>query len=168
MTRADIPAVQDVEREAGKRFADCDDPHIARCAADPIFTAVELSAFIERGHIFVATEHDDVVGFIVVDVVDGCVHIDEVAVAVEAGRRGHGTALVDVARRWAAERHLPAITLTTFRDVTWNGPWYRRMGFREVVEHQWTPTIRELVEAEQRKGLPKELRVVMRLDISGS
>ena len=102
------------------------------------------------------------VGFIVVDTLDGCAHIEEVAVAPWAERRGHGTALVDQAQAWAVHNQLSAVTLTTFRDVAWNGPWYARLGFRELGEDELTPALRELRDEEHRAGLDKELRIVMR------
>ena len=165
MKQTDIPAVQDVERAAGQRFRKCTDPRVARCADDPVFTSEELIPFIQAGRAWVATERSRVVGFIVLDIIDGCAHVDEVAVTTAAGRRGHGAALVTSAQRWAAVQKLPAVTLTTFRDVPWNGPWYKRLGFRELAEHEWTPGIRELRAAEQRRGLAQELRVVMRHEV---
>ena len=36
--------------------------------------------------------------------------------------RGVGTALLERARAWAVEHGYHAMTLTTFRDVAWNGP----------------------------------------------
>jgi GNAT superfamily N-acetyltransferase len=165
MTRADIPAVQRVERAAGQRFRGCDDPRVARCADDPAFTAEELIPFIENGRAWTATEHGQVVGFIVTDVVDGCAHIDEVAVAPMAGRHGHGTALVAAVQQWALRQGLPAVTLTTFRDVPWNGPWYSKLGFRELAEPEWTSALRALRETEHRNGLANELRIVMRKDV---
>src|SRR3954447_24005027 len=64
MTPSDIPAVQEAERAAGQRFRDSDEPLIARCAEDPIFTENELILYIERGRAWVATERNSVVGFI--------------------------------------------------------------------------------------------------------
>jgi ribosomal protein S18 acetylase RimI-like enzyme len=165
MTLADIAAVQDVERAAGQRFRACDDPRIARCANDLVFTAEELTPFIEQARAWVSTADGEVVGFIVMDVVDGCAHVDEVAVSPDAGRRGHGTALLARAQEWAASMQLPAITLTTFRDVPWNGPWYTKIGFCIVPAREWTPAMRELRDAEERNGLAKELRIVMRRDV---
>ena len=165
MTPTDIPAVQNVERAAGQRFLACDEPLIARCAEDPVFTNDELIPFIERGRAWVSTERGTVVGFIVTGIVDGCAHVDEVAVTPAAGRRGHGAALMAVAQRWAARQDLPAVTLTTFRHVPWNGPWYMKLGFRELNEHEWTPGLRAVRSEEQRKGLPKELRIVMRREV---
>jgi ribosomal protein S18 acetylase RimI-like enzyme len=154
--------VQDAERAAGQRFRACDDPRIARCADDPPFTASELMRLIERGHAWVATQNGGVVGFIVVGTIAGCAHIEEVAVAPDAGRRGHGTALVHAAQAWGERNHLGAVTLTTFRDVPWNGPWYAKLGFRELAEHEWSPAIRALRDEEHRHGLESELRIVMR------
>jgi N-acetylglutamate synthase-like GNAT family acetyltransferase len=165
MTRADILTVQRVERAAGQRFRDCDDPRIARCADDPVFTTEELMRFIVSQRAWVATEDGNIVGFIVMDVVDRCAHVDEVAVTPVAGRRGHGTALLEQAERWAALQQLPAVTLTTFRDVAWNGPWYAKLGYRELADHECTPTIRALRDEEQRNGLAKELRIVMRREV---
>ena len=30
---------------------------------------------------------------------------------------------------WSAARGLPSVTLGTFRDVGWNGPFYEKLGF---------------------------------------
>jgi GNAT superfamily N-acetyltransferase len=164
MTAADIQAVQDVERLAGSRFGDCADPRIARCAEAPVFDSAELNAFIQQGHVLVATDNGTVVGFIVFDVVDDGAHVEEVAVTPHAGRQGYGAALVNAVQRWADEHHLLAITLTTFRDVPWNGPWYRKLGFRELADDELTPALRRIREEEARNGLPPELRIVMRRD----
>lgn len=165
MTRSDIPEVQRVEGAAGTRFRDCDDPRISRCASDQVFTRDELIPFIADGRAWVATEDADVVGFVVIDVIDDCAHVEEIAVAPSAGRRGHGTALLAQVQRWAARNALRAVTLTTFRDVPWNGPWYTRLGFRALPEDEWTPTIRALRDAEERNGLVPELRIVMQRDV---
>jgi GNAT superfamily N-acetyltransferase len=75
---------------------------------------------------------DPPLGFAAVGVVDGAAHIWQLSVHPAAGRRGRGTALVGAACDWARERGYGAVTLTTFRDVPWNGPFYARLGFRVV------------------------------------
>lgn len=161
MTLADVPQVQVAERAAGQLFRDCAEPAIARCADAPVFTGEELAPYVEHGRAWVATDEGTVVGFVLVHVVDGCAHVDEVAVAPTAGRRGLGTALMDAAQRWAARNELPGVTLTTFRDVPWNGPWYTKLGFRELPESEWTPGLRALRQEEADGGLPEALRIVM-------
>jgi GNAT superfamily N-acetyltransferase len=165
MTLDDIVSVREVELAAGVLFRTVGDPRIARCADDDPFTADELTTYVRAGNGWIATAGDRVIGFVVVDLVDGCAHVEEVAVTPAHGGRGVGTALIDHVARWAASRALPAVTLTTFRDVAWNRPWYERIGFRVVRDDELSPGLRDLRDAEDAHGLPAELRVVMRRDV---
>lgn len=166
MTRDDVAAVHDVELAAGARFRSVPDLRIARCADDEPFTTDEVTAYVRAGHAWVAVVDDAVVGFVVVDVLDGCAHVEEIAVVPEHGGRGIGTALVEHVAAWAASQRLHAITLTTFRDVPWNRPWYERLGFRVLREDELTPGLRDVRAGEEAHGLPAELRVVMRRDVT--
>jgi hypothetical protein len=63
----------------------------------------------------------------------------------------------------AADRDLALVTLTTFRDVPWNRPFYERRGFEVIGEEALTPALRARREAEHEElGLDRDLRVVMR------
>jgi GNAT superfamily N-acetyltransferase len=73
-------------------------------------------------------------GFACVEIVDGAAHLWQLAVLPSEGRRGLGTALVAVVCEWAGARGFDAVTLTTFRDVAWNAPFYRGLGFEPVSE----------------------------------
>ena len=73
-----------------------------------------------------------VIGFAVAWVIDGEGHLDELAVVPAHGRRGVGRALVDEVLAWTAARGLPSVTLITFREVPWNGPYYEKLGFETV------------------------------------
>ena len=75
---------------------------------------------------------DPPVGFACVEVVDGDAHLWQLSVRPEAGRQGRGTALVEAVCAWAVAQGLPGVTLTTFADVAWNGPFYARLGFTVV------------------------------------
>ena len=46
--------------------------------------------------------------------------------------RGIGRALLEAGCDWAAARGYAEITLATYRDVPWNGPFYASEGFVEV------------------------------------
>ena len=101
-------------------------------------------------------------GFVSVDIVDGCAHIDQLSVLTDHGGRGIGRALLDEAVRWARASGLAAVTLTTFRDVPWNAPFYRRVGF-EVVDDP-TPGLAVVRAGERADGLDGfGPRVAMRL-----
>jgi GNAT superfamily N-acetyltransferase len=158
----DIERVQQVEVDAGERFRADTDPRIAACADHPPFPSGELREFAQAGRAWVFERDGVVVGFVLAEELDGCGHIEEVAVARSHGGRGIATALIDSVGRWAAAEGLAAITLTTFRDVAWNRPFYARRGFRVLDADEITDGLRAKVLEEEGFGLSPELRVVMR------
>jgi GNAT superfamily N-acetyltransferase len=161
---ADVTIASRISAEAGMRFA-VDDPRIAACADDPPFTVDELSTYMTAGRAWVATEGDDVVGFVIADIIDDVPHIEELDVAVGAGRRGHGTRLLNAVIDWANQTGASAVTLTTFRDVPWNRPWHERHGFRVLADEETTRELSARRAKEHEEGVPAELRVVMRLTL---
>jgi GNAT superfamily N-acetyltransferase len=74
------------------------------------------------------------VGFVCIELVDGHAHVDQVSVLPDHGRRGIGRALLEAAIGWAASSEHHQLTLTTFRDVPFNAPFYRTLGFAEVTD----------------------------------
>ena len=61
---------------------------------------------------------------------EGNAYVEELDVMPEFGRRGLGSRLLAAVCEWAREQRCAAVTLSTFRDVPWNGPFYRKRGFR--------------------------------------
>jgi len=59
-------------------------------------------------------------------------HLEQVSVDPAYTGQQLGRLLVEQAVAWARGHDYPAITLTTFTDVAWNGPWYTRLGFSAV------------------------------------
>lgn len=102
-----------------------------------------------------------VVGFALVERLGGAPHLEELDVLPEHGRKGLGAALVRQVCGWAKARGDERVTLTTFRDVPWNAPFYERLGFRRLAPEELSPSLKERVREEASRGLPSELRVVM-------
>jgi GNAT superfamily N-acetyltransferase len=76
-------------------------------------------------------------------------------------RQGIGSALVERACEWARAHDYPAITLTTYADVPWNGPYYAKRGFMEVADP--SPGLRAVRDQERGVGLDAVgRRIVMR------
>ncbi|MBE7163479.1 MAG: GNAT family N-acetyltransferase [Williamsia herbipolensis] len=107
---------------------------------------------------------DPVAGFAMIDEVDGLAHLSEIAVLPGSMRRGLGGALLDRVLAWSGEQGYPAITLTTFRDVAWNGRFYRRRGFVEL--DALTPGLAAIRANEADLGLDAvDPRIAMRLEL---
>ncbi len=108
------------------------------------------------------------VGFALVEMLDGMAHLEELDVHPGYGRRGIGTGLVKRVCEWAKSGGVTAVRLTTFRDIPWNAPFYRKLWFRDLELKQLPAILRERVEEEEEHGLPRELRVVMQFDTMAS
>jgi GNAT superfamily N-acetyltransferase len=91
---------------------------------------------------------DPPVAFAYVMRLDEHLHLEQIAVRPEHTRRGIGLALMAAVIERAGAL---GVTLTTFRDVPWNAPWYARQGFVEV--DQPGPGLAALIEEERLAGL---------------
>ena len=68
-------------------------------------------------------------------------------------RQGIGRRLIDHAAAWARAHELRSLTLTTYLDVPWNAPYYRRLGFRHLSPDEETPGLRMIKRRERAAGL---------------
>jgi CubicO group peptidase (beta-lactamase class C family) len=84
------------------------------------------------------------------------------------GRRGLGSRLLAQVCAWTQAQGLQAVTLSTFRDLAWNGPFYRRRGFRDLDPAEWTPGMRTIRDREVQHGLRVDQRVFMRRELSAA
>ena len=125
--------------------------------ADRLFDSMGIGPFandegeshLEQAELVLVVD-DPPVGFVCVDLVDGNPHIWQLAVHPDHGRQGIGRALVEATCEWARSEHFGAITLTTFRDVPWNGPFYESLGF--VTMESLTPELSAIREHERSIG----------------
>ncbi len=158
-TSADGPKLPAIEIRAGEQFRDTK----YAAVADHAPTSVdELTAYARAGRSWVAVEgDDDPIGYVVVDVIDGLAHIEQVSVLPEHQGRGIGRGLIDAAEQWARGAGRPALTLTTFTDVAWNAPLYRRLGFTVLAEPDIGPELRAVRAVEAAHGLDPATRVCM-------
>jgi GNAT superfamily N-acetyltransferase len=104
------------------------------------------------------------VGFALLGQIDGLTHLDQLAVHPDHGRHGVGTLLLEAVCD-AAAATTTAVTLTTYRDVPWNAPWYGKRGFAVLPYEKWGPEMVKLVEHERALGIEVAPRVVMRRDL---
>lgn len=109
----------------------------------------------------VLVEGEPPAGFALIGWADGNVHLDQLAVHPDSMRQGIGGRLVAAVLDHARAVGAPAVTLTTYRDVPWNAPWYARHGFTVLPEPEWGPELRALVEHERALGIEIAPRVAM-------
>jgi SAM-dependent methyltransferase/GNAT superfamily N-acetyltransferase len=115
------------------------------------------------GRLWVALDGDEPVGFAHVEMLaPGLPHLEEIDVQPAHGRRGVGAALVRAVCEWTRRGGYAGITLTTFRDVAWNAPFYAKLGFVEVPTAALAPEVVAVVRHETEHGLDPERRLVMR------
>jgi len=115
-----------------------------------------------QGRLWVAPAAETPVGFALVEMLaDDLPHLEELDVEPSHGRRGLGTALVRAVCDWVTVSGYSAITLTTFRAVPWNLPFYTRLGFTEIPRHLLRRELEAVVSREAAHGLTPETRAVM-------
>jgi ribosomal protein S18 acetylase RimI-like enzyme len=155
-TADDVASMQAVDVAARQRFREIDDPRIARAADDQPYHAEGLTRAATEQRAWVAIDDlGAVIGFAVAWVIDGEGHLDELAVTPAHGRRGVGRALIEEVLAWSAAQGLPSVTLITFRDVPWNGPYYEKLGFEAVTA--LTPALQAALDQGAMWGVPRDL-----------
>ena len=157
----DVPVLGGIEREAGLLFADIGMPEIA--ADDPLSEDVLMEG-VNDGLLWVAVDQGDnalPVAYLLAVMLDESLHIEQLTVHPGYARQRIGSRLIDVCGDRAIACGYRSLTLTTFRDVPWNAPYYRRIGFMEVPGSQIPPALREIIRQEHDAGLDRWPRVVM-------
>jgi GNAT superfamily N-acetyltransferase len=162
-TEKDFSLLPDVENDAGTLFADFGLMEIA--TSDPSSKHF-YSGAPEGSLILVAEDDSKIVGFSIGLVVDGQAYLRELSVRRSHAKRGIGRQLADAVIQWAVAQGFRTVTLTTFRDLPFNGPFYRKLGFKEFTPNDAWPELRQIREKEKRNGLDIRPRIVMRLDLT--
>ena len=159
----DVPLLPDVERRACALFVTI--PALDGIPLD-VTELEELAVGQQAGLLWVARDGGRPIGFALVEPLGDGLHLEELDVLPEHGGKGVGRALLRKVCRYAAARR-QALTLTTFRDVPWNAPFYSRAGFRILEAGELSPALAERMADEAARGLGgTELRVAMRFDES--
>lgn len=151
--------MRQIERAAGGIFATVGLEAVAR---DEPPSVAELRGYVDGGRIWVIAVGSRPAGFALVDVLDGHVHLEQLSVDPEYGRRGLGAALLEHVCAWAAQAGYTAVTLTTFEHLRWNAPFYAAHGFTALATTSLGPELRSRRDEEAEHGLDPALRVCMR------
>lgn len=155
----DLPLFGVIEISAGQRFVGTP---MAFAAGHPATPRDALETALAKAALWAATDADDTVqGFLFGTASDGWFHIMEVAVAMPAQRTGLGAALLAAAADAAPGMGCDRLSLTTDRDIGFNGPWYRRHGFVEIAPADAPDWLAAILVHEAAIGLDAARRVIM-------
>lgn len=156
---SDIPDLAYVERSAAEIFRTVKlDFLVDNPTADPY----SLVAMANANHLWIAADKfDQPIGFAAGEYLDGNFHLVEISVAINFQGMGVGRALMEQLVEQIRREGYKAMTLTTYRDLPWNAPWYSRMGFFEVNAQEMGKTFEDILEIEAKHGLDINNRCVM-------
>ena len=160
LARSDeLPLLIEIERAAGAVFRDLG---MDAVADDDPGSVEELAPFQRGGRAFVYPNGQGrPVAYLLLGVIDGYAHVEQVSVHPSHSRRGIGRQLIEAADEWAREHDLAGLALTAYARVPWNAPYYERLGFRALPEPDVPPGLRAVREHEAARGLDAWPRVVM-------
>lgn len=155
----ELPALRVLERAAGEIFRDVG---LAEIAEDDPVPVEQLEHFRRAGRAWVSTDaRGRIVGYLLAEPVDEHLHIAQVSVHPDVAHRGVGRELIEHLAATPVAERLAGLTLTTYRHVPWNAPYYRRLGFTELPEHLWGTRLRVIRGMELEAGLDRWPRLAM-------
>ena len=160
----DVSLLPDIEYSAGGSFRDI--PHLAWIADDDLMTTEDHIKYVAEGTSWVAEVDHQVVGFVCAESALKDLHVWLLAVRREWQAQGLGRKLMGTVIEHARRNRFKSVTLTTFREVPWNEPFYRSLGFEVLESELMDARLQQILEEEIEHGIPGEMRCAMRLLIS--
>lgn len=149
--REHIPMLPEIERAAAALFPDDVLTPEIRASTVPI---KQLEAAQAEGRLWTVTvKTGNPVGFAIATREFSSAFLQEIDVHPDHQQKGLGRQLVQAVICWARAQELSCVTLTTFEYVPWNAPFYSKLGFRKLAQHELKPEMLERLHAERRQGL---------------
>lgn len=162
----DIEAVRAIEYEAAQRFVTVGMTGIAD--AQPM-NATFVRRKIEASEIIVAVDSQARCGaFVMFAPLETRFYIEELDVLTAWAGRRIGAALIEQVGLLAARAGAQQLVLSTFRDVPWNAPYYRRLGFSIMDGAQLDAKLRAIRASHVAHGLDESRRVFMCRDVTAA
>ena len=159
-THADIEGMSAAEQRAGEVFRAIGYDFCADCQNREV---EEHKRVIAAGiTLVVKSTSGEVAGFAMFEPLDGDVHLVEIDVVPEHQNKGLARRLIAAGADWGRSKVFDAMTLTTYRDVPWNAPFYRRLGFEDFAPGSDRTGLLEVIEKEAAWGFAFKPRIAMR------
>lgn len=159
---ADIEPMRVIERRAAQKFREIGYDF---CADGPIRDSAEHQRVLRTGATFVADRATGLAGFAMFEALDAEAHLIEIDVDPDHQGKGLARRLIAAGEAWARRNGFEAMTLTTYRDVAWNAPYYSRLGFSPFEPGPERVDLRKTIDQEIALGFGFAPRIAMRMRI---
>lgn len=160
----DANAIRAIEFDAAQRFYSVDMAGIAD--APPLALEIVERKIAAREIVVALAVDSTCVGFVMFEPLPACMYVQELDVLTTHAGRRIGAALIEQVARIALAQRLTRLVLSTFREVPWNAPYYRRLGFRHIEEAELDAVLIARREAHIARGLDESKRVFMRRELA--
>jgi GNAT superfamily N-acetyltransferase len=155
----DIAALIAIEIASGEPFRAVG---MQAVADEPPLTADQYKDFVSEERSLVHVDaNDEPVAYILLEPLDGRLFIEQVTTSPHYSGKRIGAGLIDFAAEYAPNFGVAGLSLTTFRDVPWNAPYYARLGFQVVADSRVTSGLIAKLGTESARGLAAWPRVAM-------
>jgi GNAT superfamily N-acetyltransferase len=158
---ADLPSIDPIDASAAETFTRFGQPLPDGSAPAPEGHWAGVQA---AGLLWIADDAEaGPVGFLASKRVEGALYVEQVSVVMQRQQQGLGRRLMLAAIDWARGERLAAVTLTTFRDIPWNAPFYASLGFIEPPDNAMPAHLAARLADEAKNGFTD--RCAMWLDL---
>lgn len=150
--------MREIERTSATRFLGTD---LAAIAEDEPTDVETLTARIAAGGLLVAAE-GEAIAFVMFREMETSGYIEQIDVLPSYAGLRIGAALIEAVAELARDRGWSALTLSTFKEVPFNAPYYQRLGFENIPDDALTLGLRHIRQEHVERGLDESIRTFMR------
>ena len=160
---SDLKWLADIEKEAAKIFVEYLGPDTkqGQGTLDPKI----IRKSFDQKLLFVVEKDLCVAGFLAALLYADFIHIEEVSVRYKSQGKGYGKALVETILNEAQKRSIFSVTLTTDKQLPWNGPFYKRLGFKQLSDNELPDSLKAKLCHERHLSPEPTRRVGMIFNI---
>ncbi|WP_425064197.1 GNAT family N-acetyltransferase [Reyranella sp.] len=156
----EIKLLPQIENEADLRYRRVG---LGRVVDMPPASLASLEAGRREGRLWVAVSPlGRPIGFALMKFPGSAAWLDQLSVLTRWQGYGFGSALIEQVATAARSLGHRTLHLSTYRDVSWNAPYYSRRSFVEMPRGDWPHIFRMQAMEENQHGHPPWRRTIMR------
>jgi ribosomal protein S18 acetylase RimI-like enzyme len=152
-TLDDLVPLADIEISAASLFPRGKIPHPHESLPYEVMREAVKNQLLFCAELQVNSGGKTLVAFAACHLYEHYLHLDEISVLPDYGKQGIGSLLVKHLIKESAQRKCQGITLSTFSDIPWNAPFYKKLGFTELAYSETPKHVQAMLDEEKSIGL---------------